>query len=235
MDITQQKYLQAMGIELWEERKRASDVKTSNTEIVGSIQKKQSVKTTHPVATEAWDVLEKKALSCTLCDLCKTRTKVVFGAGNRQAELMLVGEAPGASEDIQGLPFVGRAGLLLTAILQSVGLEREEIYITNILKCRPPNNRDPFPREIDCCTPYLKRQIALIQPKLIVAVGRIAAQFLLDTKESLSYLRGKKHRYAEQEAPLVITYHPAYLLRSPKEKAKAYEDWLWIRQLLDAL
>ena len=178
-----------------------------------------------------WDNLEKTVSVCALCGLEKTRTQTVFGVGNHPTDLLVIGEAPGANEDKQGEPFVGRAGQLLNAMLHAIKLSRETVYIANILKCRPPNNRDPLPFEVACCTPYLKRQIELLKPKLIVAVGRIAAQFLLDTKETLGKIRGKMHAY--QGIPLLITYHPAYLLRSPREKAKAYEDFMKIRQALD--
>jgi len=203
-------YLQAMGIDCWKEK--ASPVLSE-------------------VSTMDWDNLEKTVSVCALCGLEKTRTQTVFGVGNHPTDLLVIGEAPGANEDKQGEPFVGRAGQLLNAMLHAIKLSRETVYIANILKCRPPNNRDPLPFEVACCTPYLKRQIELLKPKLIVAVGRIAAQFLLDTKETLGKIRGKMHAY--QGIPLLITYHPAYLLRSPREKAKAYEDFMKIRQALD--
>lgn len=214
MNSKQEEYLQAMDVQLWKEKSKKSD------------------KTDADALDEGFDALEQKVLNCKLCDLSKSRTKVVFGVGDKKADLLIVGEAPGANEDSQGLPFVGRAGMLLTSIIQAIGLSREKVYITNILKCRPPQNRDPFPSEIDCCTPYLKRQISLIQPKLIVAVGRIAAQFLLKTTETLGRLRGKQHHYGDENTPLIITYHPAYLLRSPREKAKSYQDWMWIKKFL---
>lgn len=222
MDSKHKKYLQAMDIQLWEEK---------------NLEPAQSEKETSPCEScepsVDWKTLEKKVLNCTLCDLSQSRTKVVFGTGSCQADLLIIGEAPGASEDAQGKPFVGRAGMLLTSILKAIGFNREDVYITNILKCRPPQNRDPFPREIDCCTPYLKEQIALLNPRLMVAVGRVAAQFLLKTTETLGKLRGRQHQYGD--IPLVITYHPAYLLRSPREKAKAYDDWGWIKQLMEKL
>ena len=145
---------------------------------------------------------------------------------------MFIGEAPGANEDLQGEPFVGRAGMLLNAMLQAIGLNRSEIYIANILKCRPPENRDPTPEEVKLCTPYLQQQIAIIQPKILVAVGRIAAQFLLNTDEAMSKLRGKIFAYGEQKIPLLVTYHPAYLLRSPREKSKAYTDMLVLQNII---
>jgi uracil-DNA glycosylase family 4 len=177
-----------------------------------------------------WDTLETTALNCLACDLCKTRTNVVFGVGNRQTDLLFVGEAPGANEDQQGEPFVGRAGQLLNNMLAAISLRREDIYIANVIKCRPPNNRDPKPEEVRQCTPYLKRQIELLQPKLIVALGRVAAHFLLGSTESMANLRNRNFTY--QNIPLLVTFHPAYLLRSPTEKAKAWQDLQKIQRLL---
>lgn len=180
----------------------------------------------------AWDALQDAVTKCKACDLYKTRTHPVFGVGNRQADLLVVGEAPGANEDKQGEPFVGRGGQLLTSMLQAIGLPREEIYIANILKSRPPNNRDPLPEEVTACTPYLLRQIALIKPKLILAVGRIAARYLLNTNEAMTVLRGREFKYGITQVPLLVTYHPAYLLRSPREKGKAWQDMKLVAQLL---
>jgi uracil-DNA glycosylase family 4 len=171
-----------------------------------------------------WDTLRTEVASCTACGLDKTRTQTVFGVGNRNAKLMIIGEAPGFNEDQQGEPFVGPAGQLLNAMLESIGFQRSDVYIANILKCRPPNNRDPLQEEVNLCTTFLTKQIALINPDLLLAVGRIAAHFLLDTKTSLNQLRNKIHTYGTLNKPLIITYHPAYLLRSPSEKAKAYQD-----------
>lgn len=176
-----------------------------------------------------WQDLQARVRVCTACDLHSTRTQTVFGVGNQQAEWLIVGEAPGADEDRQGEPFVGRAGQLLNNMLLAIGLKREQVFIANILKCRPPNNRDPRPEEVAQCEPYLLRQIQLLQPKIILAVGRIAAQNLLKTDIALSKLRGKVHwldvdRTGGIRIPVVITYHPAYLLRSPKEKRKAWQD-----------
>lgn len=215
MDIQDEYYLQVMGIQIWKEQD--CPVKEQ-----ASIRDKQL----------GWKSLEQKVSACTLCDLHKTRKNVVFGVGNKKADLLIIGEAPGATEDAQGKPFVGRAGMLLDEMLLSIGLKREEVFIANILKCRPPNNRDPQPYEVELCTPYLKRQIELLKPKLIVAVGRIAAHFLLNTNQSLGKLRGKIYNYGEQKIPLIVTYHPAYLLRSPREKAKAYKDFLKAQELL---
>ncbi|HWP94844.1 MAG TPA: uracil-DNA glycosylase [Gammaproteobacteria bacterium] len=177
-----------------------------------------------PVATLGWSALRARVAACTACGLHKGRTQTVFGVGNSQAEWMIIGEAPGAEEDRQGEPFVGRAGQLLNAMLAAVGLRREQVFIANILKCRPPNNRDPQPDEANACRPFLERQIELVNPKLILAVGRIAAQNLLQTDAPISRLRGVVHRYGTRGIPVVVTYHPAYLLRSPGEKRKAWMD-----------
>ncbi|MGD9152709.1 MAG: uracil-DNA glycosylase [Gammaproteobacteria bacterium] len=209
MNLNQQ-YLQAMGVEVWQERNTMENTVSTNDDV--------------------WRELQEQVKKCALCGLEKTRTQTVFGAGNQRADLLVIGEAPGANEDRQGEPFVGRAGMLLNAMLHAIGLDRKDIYIANILKCRPPNNRDPLPREVGLCTPYLKKQIELIKPKLIVTVGRIAAQFLLNTDESMGRLRGKVFEY--EGIPVIATYHPAYLLRSPRGKAKSYQDFLRVKESL---
>jgi uracil-DNA glycosylase len=169
-----------------------------------------------------WATLEEAVRGCRLCGLCETRTQTVFGVGNRKARLMVIGEAPGADEDRQGEPFVGRAGILLNAMLRAAGFERSEVFIANVLKCRPPNNRDPSDEEAERCLPYLRRQIALVDPEAILCVGRIAAQRLLDTDTPIGKLRGRVHELDGR--PVVVTYHPAYLLRSPGEKRKSWDD-----------
>ena len=176
--------------------------------------------------------LAREADGCERCELHRTRGKVVFGSGSPAVSWLFVGEAPGAEEDKQGLPFVGRAGALLGAMLSSIGLSREDVYITNVLKCRPPNNRDPFGQEVRECSPFLRRQIDLVQPGIIVAMGRFAAQVLLDSDQSLGQLRGRPHHFGETEVPLIVTYHPAYLLRSPTAKSKTWEDLLLARSVL---
>jgi uracil-DNA glycosylase len=189
-----------------------------------------------PGAQAGWDALREEVATCTKCSLHSTRIRPVFGVGNVQARWLVVGEAPGAEEDKQGEPFVGRAGKLLDSMLRAIGLDRRSnVYIANILKSRPPNNRDPRPEEVIACLPYLKRQIALIQPLLILAVGRIAAQNLLGTTESLSRLRGRIHTFGELNTPLIVTYHPAYLLRTPADKRKAWEDLKFARNLFRQL
>lgn len=176
------------------------------------------------------DNLKKEALSCAKCDLCKTRTHVVFGSGNPEAKLMFVGEAPGMQEDLQGLPFVGRAGKLLTKIIESIGLKRKDVYIANILKCRPPDNRNPLPTEILTCEEYLTKQIELIKPAVVCALGKFAAQTLLRSQETISRLRGKFSDY--RGTKLMPTFHPAYLLRNPQDKRLVWEDMKKIRKEL---
>lgn len=179
-----------------------------------------------------WAALAATVSACTRCALHKGRTQTVFGVGRRDADLLVIGEAPGADEDRQGEPFVGRAGQLLNAMLHAIGLPRSEVYIANILKCRPPGNRDPQPDEAAACTPYLAEQIALIKPRVILAVGRIAAQWLLQSDAPIGRLRGRVTRYGESATPLVVTYHPAYLLRSPAAKATAWIDLCMVKDLL---
>ena len=183
-----------------------------------------SVADTPDIQNMAWPELEEAVRNCSACALHRTRQQAVVGAGNRQARWMIIGEAPGEQEDIQGEPFVGRAGLLLNNMLAAVGLNRESVYIANVIKCRPPGNRDPKPEETTACTRYLERQIALIEPKMLLVVGRIAAQTLLGTDSPVGRLRGRVHHYGACGTPLVVTYHPAYLLRRPAEKAKSWDD-----------
>ncbi len=178
-----------------------------------------------------WPQLRERVAACTRCGLSATRTQTVFGVGNLQAEWLVVGEAPGAEEDRQGEPFVGRAGQLLNAMLRAIGLKREQVYIANVLKCRPPQNRDPVAAETMECLPFLDRQIALLRPKIMLVVGRIAAQNLLRTDAKLGALRQQVHSFGAAGVPLVVTYHPAYLLRSPAEKRKAWEDLKFAREV----
>ncbi len=175
------------------------------------------------LATLDWQALEARVAGCTACQLCSTRTRTVFGVGDREADWMLVGEAPGENEDRQGEPFVGQAGKLLDNMLASLQLARgRNVFIANVLKCRPPGNRNPEPAEVEQCEPFLRRQIALVRPRLIVVLGRFAAQTLLRTTTPISKLRGTVHRY--EGIPVVVTYHPAYLLRTLSDKARAWED-----------
>ncbi len=224
------RYLQAMGIVTYRRRDAAAPEAAAETP-PAPVDDPPPAGDSGEIARLDWEALEARVKACTACDLHRTRTQVVFGVGNRNADWMIVGEAPGAEEDRRGEPFVGRAGQLLDAMLLAIGLRREEVYIANVLKCRPPNNRDPRPEEVEQCEPYLRRQVALVQPRLILAVGRIAAQNLLKTNAPLSRLRGRVHHYGESETPLVVTYHPAYLLRSPLEKRKAWEDLKLAREV----
>lgn len=191
------------------------------------------------VAQMDWPALRAAVAGCTACSLCKTRRNTVFGVGNLRAHWMIVGEAPGEQEDARGEPFVGKAGQLLDNMLRAIGLARAEgppdaqVYIANTLKCRPPGNRNPEPEELERCEPFLMRQIALVQPKIILAMGRFAVQSLLDSAEAVGRLRGRVHRY--QGVPLVVTYHPAYLLRNPEDKAKAWDDLCLAREVAAGL
>ena len=186
------------------------------------------------IARLDWAALEESVASCVACRLCESRTRTVFGVGGERADWLVIGEAPGAEEDLAGEPFVGQAGRLLDAMLASIGFSRaRDVFITNVLKCRPPGNRDPLPEEVAQCRPYLERQVELLAPKLILVVGRIASHALLGTEASMASLRGKAHRFesAGREIPVVATYHPAYLLRSPEDKAKAWADLCFAREL----
>jgi uracil-DNA glycosylase family 4 len=209
-------YLQALGVDRWVSRRPLASAA--------------------PVEdSPSWDRLAGEVSGCVLCGLHTTRTQTVFGVGNRHAELLVIGEAPGAEEDRQGEPFVGRAGQLLNSMLRAMRTPRETVYIANLLKCRPPGNRDPAPEEVRCCQPYLQRQIGLLQPRLLLAVGRIAAQNLLATDTPIGKLRGVVHRYGPELTPLIVTYHPAYLLRSPTEKRKSWVDLSLVRRELARL
>ena len=220
-------YLEALGIEQWKLRRPIS----AGEPITPAI----AAPASEPIAAQSrgdWDSLAAEVRGCVQCGLQATRTQTVFGVGNRSADLLVVGEAPGADEDRQGEPFVGRAGVLLNAMLRALGRPRETVFIANVLKCRPPGNRDPNPEEVRCCLPYLHRQIALLQPKLMLAVGRIAAQNLLATETPIGKLRGSVHRFGSAGTPLIVTYHPAYLLRSPGEKRKAWDDLRFVQREL---
>lgn len=185
-------------------------------------------------ATPDWDTLESEIRACARCGLCHQRQQAVPGVGDRQADWLFVGEGPGAEEDARGEPFVGQAGKLLDNMLASIGLRRgEDVYIANAVKCRPPNNRTPELEEIATCRSYLERQIALIQPKLIVALGRPAAQTLLQAEVKIGAARGQLHRYGE--IPVIVTYHPAYLLRNLPDKARAWEDLCFMRATMRTL
>jgi len=187
-----------------------------------------------PAALLDWTALKTKVEACVACDLSRTRKQAVFGVGNEQADWMIIGEAPGAEEDARGEPFVGPAGQLLDRMLAAIGLTREaDVYIANVLKCRPPGNRNPAPDEVERCAGHLHNQIALVRPKLILAMGRFAAQTLLRSEASIASMRGKRMQY--QDVPMIVTYHPAYLLRTPGDKAKAWEDLCFARATMQAL
>lgn len=209
-------YLKAMGVQRWVVRGKVGEIAAASvpeqvSEGAGSV-------------LPDWSSLQAQVSTCKKCQLHESRIQTVFGTGNRDADWLIIGEAPGAEEDRQGEPFVGRAGKLLDEMLFAAGLQRADVYIANILKCRPPGNRDPAPDEVACCHTYLQQQIALIQPQLILVVGRIAAHSLLQTDCQLGRLRGKVHHYEDTNIPVIVTYHPAYLLRSPLEKRKVWSD-----------
>lgn len=261
MDSRRLAYLRALEIDVWERRDLprpapepvAADVAAPPVRVVEAKRAPVSV----PVAPIepagsgtaidpghaaglGWDALEQAIRECRRCPLHQTRTQGVVGVGNRQSSWLVIGEAPGADEDRQGEPFVGRAGQLLNSMLKAMGLAREQVYIANILKSRPPNNRDPRPEEVRECIPYLYRQIELINPRLILCVGRIAAQTLLGTDTPIGKLRGKLHHLAPMHPtgaprPMIVTYHPAYLLRSPAEKRKAWGDLVLAMQTYERL
>ena len=209
-------YLEALGIDVWVPRDHV-DPDDGTADAVAL-----------PESAD-WPVLRDAVASCTRCALHESRTQTVFGVGNPEADWMIIGEAPGAEEDRRGEPFVGRAGKLLDEMLRAVGQGRDTVFIANILKCRPPNNRDPKPDESAQCRGYLERQIQLVQPKIILAVGRIAAHLLLDTDTPVGRLRGTLHHL--DQTPLVVTYHPAYLLRSPSQKRKSWDDLCLARRV----
>ncbi len=246
------RYLEAMGIQVWRLREPPGGVEHLEIEDAAAARleplagpepapaaDRASIGAAPPraaVATLGWDELRAAVADCRACGLCQTRTQTVFGVGDPRAALMVIGEAPGADEDRQGEPFVGKAGQLLNLMLQAIDLPRERVYIANILKCRPPGNRDPRPEEALCCEPYLMRQIALIRPRVILSAGRISAQNLLKTTTPIGQLRGRWHELGPERIPLMVTYHPAFLLRSPDQKARAWQDLqaVWRRLQADA-
>jgi len=235
------KYLKALDIDVWERRSVPMPQSESQSVVIepptGFAMQPEHV-APDAVATLGWAELEHQVGRCTGCELHRTRTRPVFGVGNVRAQWMVIGEAPGADEDRQGEPFVGRAGQLLTSMLKAMGLPREQVYIANILKSRPPGNRDPKAEEVAACIPYLYRQIELVNPHLLLCVGRIAAQTLLNTDTPIGKLRGKLHAIATGRStsrPMIVTYHPAYLLRSPAEKRKAWSDLVLAMQTFEKI
>jgi len=221
--------LAEMGIDVWVSRIPASPAPARVAEAVveASTQFSEEVsqqEVVYQAATGKWAELNETIRACTRCELHTGRTQAVCGVGNTVADWLVIGEAPGADEDRQGEPFVGRAGQLLNEMLRAAGQPREQVFIANILKCRPPNNRDPEPAEVEQCMPYLQQQIQMVQPKLILVVGRVAAHNLLQVDVPIGKLRGQVHRYGDDNIPVVVTYHPAYLLRSPSQKRKSWDD-----------
>lgn len=224
-------YLEAMGIDVWIRRSALASASFVPTMLSDG----DPPLLQEDIGQIGWGELRQVVATCVRCELHKTRTQTVFGVGDLKPTWLIIGEAPGADEDRQGEPFVGRAGQLLNAMLRAIGLNREEVFITNILKCRPPNNRDPRPEETVCCEPFLKRQIALLKPKIILALGRIAGQNLLKCTTPIGQMRGKLYYYEDTGIPVVVIYHPAYLLRSPKEKRKAWQDLLFAKKVLSGV
>lgn len=227
----QREYLQALGIEVWLPRDHPLFA-GGGAEQEGRAVGKPGLAPS-PARPEApppapapssWEALQAAVAGCRRCGLHQGRTQTVFGVGKVDADWMLIGEAPGAEEDRRGEPFVGRAGKLLDSMLRAVGLSREQVFIANILKCRPPNNRDPKPDEVAACEDYLAQQIRAVQPKLILALGRVAAQNLLKTETPIGKMRGNRYQWGDPAVPVVVTYHPAYLLRAPREKRKSWQD-----------
>lgn len=212
--------LREMGIDIWVCRNVSAAVNV-DASLALPVESSPGVPMTRATLAN-WESLRTKVAGCTRCSLHASRTQTVFGVGATNARWMIIGEAPGAQEDAEGEPFVGRAGKLLNNMLLALGLKREEVYIANILKCRPPQNRDPAPEEATSCREYLDQQIEWIKPAIILAVGRIAAQNLLATSATIGRLRGDVHQY--RGTPVIVTYHPAYLLRSPLEKRKSWDD-----------
>ena len=232
MSARQERYLAELGVPVWKSRSTPVEQEPPPlpaTEIMIPVGR---LLETADDDRDVWSKLAAQVRACTRCALHKSRTQTVFGVGRHDAQLFVIGEAPGADEDRQGEPFVGRAGQLLNAMLRAIGLPRGDVYIANILKCRPPGNRDPQPEESTECTPYLAQQIALVQPRVLLAVGRISAQWLLQTDTPIGRLRGRVQSYGERGIPLVVTYHPAYLLRSPLAKAAAWTDLCLVKELL---
>ncbi len=225
-------YLSQIGIDVWRERgAAAAAVNDPASEPIGPALHGNDP--ADDVETFDWERLRVAVSACTSCSLHASRTQTVFGVGDLSARLLVIGEAPGADEDRLGEPFVGRAGQLLNAMLRAIGLSREHVYIANILKCRPPNNRDPKQEESAACSRFLFRQIALLQPQAVLALGRISAQWLLRSELPVGRLRGQMRTLDPWGLPLVVSYHPAYLLRSPAAKASAWQDLLLIKELLN--
>jgi uracil-DNA glycosylase family 4 len=251
VDPARAKMLEAIGVTLWTPREAAlgANAEPSQAEPIvepvaapvpaPEVREPAPARVAAPApagddATLGWAELRRRVAACVRCGLHATRTNTVFGVGDEAADWMFIGEAPGADEDAQGEPFVGRSGQLLTSMIAALGYTRQQVFIANILKCRPPENRDPLPEEVGHCLPYLARQVALVQPKIIVCVGRIAAQNLLGVDTPIGKLRGQVHRFRDSGIPVVVTYHPSYLLRSPSQKRVAWDDLKLARRTYEA-
>lgn len=236
MQSYQRQYLKEMGVDVWLDKNTpVAKHEIVVEEYVSEKSNPTEVKITSSVFPEALNNLAIQVAACQQCALHESRTQTVFGVGNPNADWLVIGEAPGADEDRQGEPFVGRAGKLLNSMLLAMGLPREQVFIANILKCRPPNNRDPQAEEVLACETYLRQQIDLIKPKIILAVGRIAAQNLLKVETPIGKMRGNLYQHPDSELPVIVTYHPAYLLRSPREKRKVWEDLKFAMQTYKAI
>lgn len=243
MNKRREEFLQEMGLgPVWRRRHAGVEPPAAAAELEPAAVPLETLEAAPPITENAaadasqpgWAELKRRVSECALCALHRTRTQAVFGVGDERADWLFVGEAPGEEEDAKGEPFVGQAGHLLDSMLRSIGLQRgRQVYIANVLKCRPPSNRNPEPGEVTCCKPYLQRQIELIQPRLIVTLGKFAAHSLLGQEATIASLRGKLHEY--QGIPLVATYHPAYLLRKLTEKARAWEDLCLARETMENL
>lgn len=244
LNLRKREILKTMGISLWNARGDVPEfdkeivepvANSADGDVVEALQHSKYELPAETVTTESsidWHLLQEQVKNCQACDLHLTRTNTVFGVGDPHTSWMIIGEAPGADEDLKGEPFVGKAGQLLNQMFLSIGLSREQVFIANILKCRPPNNRDPSLEEVVACQSFLEKQIAFIKPKIILAVGRVSAQNLLQTKETIGRIRGKVYHYRDTGIPLVATYHPAYLLRSPLEKRKVWRDLLLAQNVM---
>ena len=242
-------HLDAIGIPVWVRRgvaraardaeapRAAAAAEAESAPAAASVSRVAPASAAGPASTavpavSVLEAIDVQVRDCRKCELHCTRTRTVFGVGRPDAACMFIGEAPGAEEDARGEPFVGRAGKLLDAMLAAIGLGRSDVYIANIVKCRPPRNRDPHADEIVACSGYLRRQIEAVSPRLLVAAGRVAAQSLLSTTKPIGQLRGRTYRYGEDRLPVLVMYHPAYFLRSPLEKRKAWEDLVRLRSML---
>lgn len=230
-------YLEAMGVQVWKPRRSLPFAKQVEQNSLQSNEALEENETSEE-NDESWSLLQQQVSECTACELHQTRTNTVFGVGNLEADWMIVGEAPGEEEDASGEPFVGAAGKMLNQMLLAIGVSREQVFIVNILKCRPPlmpsgKQRDPKQEEVTSCQHFLMKQINRVKPKVILAVGRVATQNLLQTKETIGHLRGNTFTLTDTQIPLVATFHPAYLLRSPTEKSKVWSDLVVAKKVLE--